>query len=297
MKKIFLFFIIIGIGLTIYFFSEAFKNKNDEMIRISSNPWVGFTPLAYAQEKGWLDKTPFRIVWVVDLSDNSRLYEKGFTQGFTATQFELLHFKNPSDFTTAFLVDRSNGADAILSNYSLEELRKTDQDVKVFLEQGSLHEDMFQAFVTENKLQNIKFEPVNIAQDKLAKIKTGAEPVILMTYEPYLAGLMANGWKQISSTRDLRTFFVIDGVFVKHEVLKGNEAKFAELKAIVQKALERYHANPKEFYETIKGYLNGQSYEEFVESEKKIDWITVHNSEIMIQELHEQNIDTEAMVQ
>lgn len=297
MKKIFLFLVIVGIGMAAYFFSEAFKPKHDERINISSNPWVGFTPLAYAQEKGWLDSTPFRIVWVTDLSDNSRLYKKGFTQGFTATQFELLHFDNPSEFTTVFLIDRSNGADAVLSNYSLDQLKTMDKPVKVFLEQGSLHEDMFNAFVSEHNLSLMNFVPVNVAQDKVLKVDAKGEPVILMTYEPYASGLIARGFKEIASTRNLKTFFVIDGLFIKREIMEGHQVHFAELKAIFEKALNHYRANPREFYETIRGYLNGQSYQEFLESEKKIDWISTQQSEIMIQELREKHIDTGELIQ
>lgn len=296
MKNIFFFFLLIALGFGAYFFAEAFKENKDETIRISINPWVGFSPFAYAQEKGWLESTPFRLVWVVDLSDNSRLYEKGFTQGMTATQFELLHFKNPNDFATAFLIDRSNGADAIVSNYTVEELRKINGPIQLFLEQGSLNEDMFKAFIAENHLQNLDFKPVNIAQDKMTRVESEKGPVVLITYEPYLSGLIAKGFKEISSTKELKTFHVIDALFVQRRYLKDNEAEFAELHAIFQKALEKYHADPKEFYETVKGYLNGQTYEEFIRSAEKIDWITIRNHDAMIQKLQEQHIDTGSLV-
>ncbi len=50
------------------------SNLDQTEIRISSNPWVGFTPFIYAQEKGWLKNTPFRFLWLVDLFENPRLY-------------------------------------------------------------------------------------------------------------------------------------------------------------------------------------------------------------------------------
>jgi len=106
-----LLFLIVALAASVYYYNRPAESSR---IHISTNPWVGFTPFIYAQEKGWLESTPFRFLWLVDLTDNARLYERGFTQGFTATQYELLHFKNKNTIKPVFLIDQSFGADAIV---------------------------------------------------------------------------------------------------------------------------------------------------------------------------------------
>ncbi|HEX5670992.1 MAG TPA: hypothetical protein VFX66_05595, partial [Sulfuricurvum sp.] len=132
MKKL---FVILSVLLVFvggsYGVWKIYTASNRTEIRISTNPWVGFTPFIYAQEKGWLEETPFRFLWVVDLSENARLFDMGFAEGFTATQYELSHFKNQEKFTTAFLIDKSDGADAVLSNRTLEQLRHSKEKIAV----------------------------------------------------------------------------------------------------------------------------------------------------------------------
>jgi NitT/TauT family transport system substrate-binding protein len=53
------------------------------------------------------------------------------------------------------LIDRSAGADVIMANRSLEQLRHSTEPITVYLEMGSLNEDFFKAFVHENKLQDL----------------------------------------------------------------------------------------------------------------------------------------------
>lgn len=96
MKKarILSFILLFFISLIAMIYLYVNRSVETTKIHISSNPWVGFTPFIYAQEKGWLEKTSFKFIWLVDLDENSHLYERGFTQGFTATQYELLHLMN-----------------------------------------------------------------------------------------------------------------------------------------------------------------------------------------------------------
>lgn len=161
-----LLFLIVGTA-ALYYVSRPVESSK---IRISTNPWVGFTPFIYAQEKGWLENTPFRFIWLVDLSDNARLYERGFTQGFTATQYELSHFKNKNNIKPVFLIDRSHGADAIVSNYSIEKLHTMKEKVDVYLEQGTLNDDFFDAFVAENKLEKVHFHKINGSQKSISTL-------------------------------------------------------------------------------------------------------------------------------
>lgn len=286
-------FLIVGAVATGYYFSRPSEAAK---IHISSNPWVGFTPFIYAQEKGWLEKTPFRFLWLVDLSDNARLYERGFTQGFTATQYELLHFKNKNTIKPVFLIDQSYGADAIVSNRSLEEIRNTKENIDVYLEQGSLNDDFFEAFVAEKGLTRVRFHKIDASQKSISTLNNMANPVVIISYQPYLSGLLNKGFHLLVSTQTMRTFFVIDALFVNDETIHGREKEFANLKELFALGIERFQSDPHEYYETIKGYLEGQSYEEFMATTTQIKWLYQKHPKEIETHLNTQQVKTDRLL-
>jgi NitT/TauT family transport system substrate-binding protein len=275
---------------------KAFISPHTAEIRISSNPWVGFTPFMYAQEKGWLEETPFKFIWLVDLSDNARLFDKGFAQGFTATQYELMHFKNKEDLTTVFLIDQSYGADAILSNRSLEQLRKTDEKINVYLEMGSLNEDLLSAFVLEYGMDKNAFVFIDSSQKSMSSVRETVKPFIMITYEPYVSRMKATGLKVIASTKTLKMFHAVDALFAKKSSLEEHRDDYLNLKNIFQRAQRQLRTNPREFYETIAGYLEGESYEDFLESTRQIQWIGRDIPQHITQTLKNQSIPTDGLI-
>ena len=280
------------VSVALYFAARS----GDRLIRISSNPWVGFTPFIYAQEKGWLEQTPFRFMWLVDLSDNARLYEREFTQGFTATQYELLHFKDYSQIKPVFLIDRSLGADVIMSNHSLAELRQTQQPISVYLELGSLNEDFFHAFVKENQLENLQFSLINSSQKAIAQLNPQGAPMILISYAPYDSELIKRGFLNIESTASLQSFFVIDALFVDEQFIDGEENAYKTLQALFNRAQDALLADPQEYYSVIQRYLEGQSYEDFMASITRIEWLNKADTAPFVQQLKSQNIQTDKLL-
>lgn len=282
-----------AIAVLYYYMSRSTESSK---IQISTNPWVGFTPFIYAQEKGWLENTPFRFMWLVDLTDNSRLYERGFTQGFTATQYELLHFKHINTIKPVFLIDRSFGADAIVSNRSIEEIRLSKETVDVYLEEESLNDDFFEAFLSEYGLESSKFHKMNASQKSISILKSSKTPMVIISYEPYLTQLVNKGFHIIASTGTMKTFFVIDALFADEQVVQGREKEFTHLRELFALSVEHLNSNPKEYYETIKGYLEGQSYEEFMASTKQIKWMYGEVPKEIITHLNAQQVKTDRLL-
>lgn len=297
MKKIvYLFaFIVVITGSALGIWKIFYYSQKDE-IRISTNPWIGFTPFIYAQEKGWLEETPFKFVWLVDLSENSRLFEKGFSEGFTATQYELMHFDDKEDLTTIFLIDRSYGADGILSNRTLEALHQTNEKINVYLEMGSFNESMFNAFMAENHFDKEKFVFFDISQKNMETISESDKPVVVVTYEPYLSKIKASGLSVIASTRTLKTFYAIDALFARRSSYVDNPEAYAELKHIFKRALAQMRKDPKEFYVTISGYLEGGSYEDFLASSQQIQWLENDMPPFIVETLKKQKIPTDKLL-
>lgn len=279
-------------GVFLYYASNSYEDKQ---IRISANPWVGFTPFIYAQEMGWIDEKKFKFLWQVDLSENASLYERGLTQGFTATQYELKHIKNNKHLKPLFLIDRSNGADAVVSNLPLNELKIFEGDIDVYLEMASINEDFFMAFIAENNLQHLKFNRINSDQQTISKLKWKYEPVIALTYSPYVSQLVSSGFKVIASTATLKSFDVIDGLYIDVRHLEGRTNDFIDLEKTFHRAKAIIETDPKGFYDVVKNYLEGQTYEQFIESTKAIEWVNESNLPELIKRLESQQVDTELL--
>ncbi len=248
------------------------KNSAQE-IRISTNPWIGFTPFMYAEEKGWLKGSKFKFLWIVSLDENAALYEKGLSDGFTATQYEYFNFKEQTYLKPYFFIDRSSGADVILSNKSLSELKDSKEKIECYFELISVNKDIFNAFITENGLDKSKFVLKNSDQAKMAQLQAKNTPMLLISYEPYASNIQKNGFKKISSTKELKSISVIDAIFIDERVMEGNEKEIKHLQEVFNRAVLALKSNPKEYYETIKGYLENQTYEEFINSLNGIEWV------------------------
>lgn len=285
---------LMGTVAVLYFYVN--RPADASKIHISSNPWVGFTPFIYAQEKGWLEKSSFRFIWLVDLAENSHYHERGFTQGFTATQYELFHFNDWQKMKPVFLIDRSYGADAIVSNRSIQELRSTKETVDVYLEQGSLNDDFFDAFVSEQGLKSVKFHKINACQKNILSLNEVARPIVIISYQPYLSGLLKKGYQPIASTRTMKSFSVIDALFVDEEVINGREREFAQLKEMFERGVAQLQNDPHEYYETVKGYLEGQSYDEFISTTAQIEWLHQGNQTKVIEHLNAQHVKTDRLI-
>lgn len=296
-KNSYFFIILLVLAGSLFGMLRMFQYAKEDVIRISTNPWIGFTPFVYAQEKGWLEETPFKFIWLVDLSDNARLFEKQFVEGFTATQYEFLHFKDKNDLTTVFLIDQSYGADAVLSNRSVDALRQTHEKINVYLEMGSFNQDMLGAFITENNLDKNKFVLIDSSQKSMEAASKSNRPIVMVTYEPYISKIKANGFHVIASTRTLKTVHVVDALFAKESSLEEHHEEYEQLKHIFDRALAQMRKDPKEFYITISGYLEGQSYDDFLLSAQNIKWIDNDIPVSITKTFHQQNIPMDKLLQ
>jgi NitT/TauT family transport system substrate-binding protein len=241
-------------------------------LKISVSNWVGYTPLFYIQEKGWM-KEEIRFMTVSSLMESEKLFQAGMTDGFAGTQFEFLQGRTVSQtLEPALLISRSNGGDGIVSNLTLEGLRKADREITVYLEIQTVNNSLFSSFIKEYRLEGIRFRKVNRNQADIAAMKPTADPCVLVTYEPYKTELVKNGFIEIASTRDVN-LLVLDALFVESRVFDHREASLIKLKGCLLRAIGVIRTDPREFYETVQPYLGKQTYPEFMDSLKGLEWI------------------------
>lgn len=268
-KKLFLF-------LSLIFLLTSCSSTQDKQLKISATTWIGYSPLYYAKEKGWLKPLNIKLLHVSSLSENMYLYEAGNADAYVGTQYEysVLSKKDPS-LMPVMLFDRSYGGDIVMSNFSISKLQNTKDTIDVYLEMDSINNTLFKDFVQKHGLQNKNINYINRDQAYIStlKNKNPNKPTILVTYIPYDTKLEKNGFKNIASTKTDLDLLVIDALFTTQKTLHDHESQFVALKKLVDRAISKLEEDPKEFYDTIKPYILDLSYENFESDLDNIIWV------------------------
>lgn len=281
---------------TIFIFTSCSIQENKKL-KIATTSWIGYTPLLYAQEKGWLEPLNIKLLNVVSLSESMYLYKGNNADVYMGTQYEYNFLAQKIEsLIPIMLMNKSNGGDLVMSNFSVDELQKTEQEIDVYLEMDSINSILFEVFIKKYNLENKQINYINKDQAYISELKNINKPTVIVTYVPYNKILEKNGFKSLETTKNNYDLLVIDGMITTKETLNENKKTFLELKKLINKAIENLQNDPKEYYETIKDYLIDTNYEEFSESLNDIIWINKNIPEKIIENLSNKNFPTRDLI-
>jgi len=267
------FFSLLIILFSLVLSSCSSETPNNKPLTIATNSWIGYTPLFYAQEKGYLEENNIKLLVNVSLAEAAELYSVGKADMLTTTQHEYYAFKEEFDLVPVILLDRSNGGDMILSNKSVQELQEADS-ITAYLEIDSINAEILKDFI---KLYNIPLKKLHMINKDQAQIEDiqlpKNEAVLIVTYVPYNISLEKKGFKVIASTKDINSIIVIDALCTSKTIFNKRLAHLKTLKTIVDRSVEELMADKKASYLLVKKYLGDLSYNEYIESLQTITWI------------------------
>lgn len=266
-KKLLFSFVIV-----LLFTSCSLENK--EKLRISATTWIGYTPLFYAKEKGWLEPLNIKLLNVVSLSENMYLYKAGNADAYVGTQYEYNFLANTTNsLIPVILFDKSNGGDVVMGNLDIEEFQNKNTPIDVYLEMDSINSILFEEFIKKYNLQNKQFNYINKDQAFISRLSNLENPTIIITYVPYNISLEKHGFKELASTKNNPDLLIVDALFMQKDKFLQNRETFIELKKLIDKSITNLENDPKEFYQTINSYLPNTNYEEFMKSLDDIIWL------------------------
>ena len=266
-KKIILLF-------TLLLLFTSCSSDYDKRLKISATTWVGYIPLFYAKEKGWLKPLNIKLLHVSSLAENMYLYEAGNSDAYTGTQYEYsMLSKNMKSLKPIMMLDRSNGGDLVMGNLSVEDLQNTTSQIDAYLELDSVNNTVLKDFLSKYKLEDKNINYINRDQVVIKQMQADSKPTLIVTYVPYNFALEKQGFMELASTKDSLDLLVVDALFTRTETYDAHQKQFSELKKLVDKSIESLKKDPKEFYATVKPYILDMSYDEFVNSLDDIVWI------------------------
>ena len=240
--------------------------QKDEKTTLAANEWIGYAPIFYANEKGWLKKINIRLIRTVSLAESVKLYKSGFVCGLAATQYEYEQLSN--SLKPVVLLDKSYGGDMILSNKSLKEVLHSK--IYAYLEIDSVNSLLLSSFLEEHSIPLSRVEFIDNDQAQLAKMKFDLNKTnLIVTYAPYDVLYKKMGFKVLASTKSDSSLLVVDAVFVdKHSHLDSRFKKY------IKKAIQKIKADPKQVFDVVKNYYpQYDNYDEFKKALSKIEWL------------------------
>ncbi|MGD9623730.1 MAG: hypothetical protein AB7U51_03650 [Arcobacter sp.] len=289
-KKLLFSFVIV-----LLFTSCSLENK--EKLRISATTWIGYTPLFYAKEKGWLEPLNIKLLNVVSLSENMYLYKAGNADAYVGTQYEYNFLANKTNsLIPVILFDKSNGGDVVMGNLDIEEFQNKNTPIDVYLEMDSINSILFEEFIKKYNLQNKQFNYINKDQAFISRLSNLENPTIIITYVPYNISLEKHGFKELASTKNNPDLLIVDALFMQKDKFLQNRETFIELKKLIDKSITNLENDPKEFYQTINSYLPDTNYEEFMKSLDDIIWLNKDIPEKTIEKLSNHNLPTRDII-
>lgn len=282
--------------ISIIFLTSCVDDKKDKLRVVTSN-WIGYTPLFYAKEKGLLDKLNIQLLSVVSLSESLYTYKSKNADVFLGTQYEYQEtFKRDNQVVPIILLNKSDGGDVVMSNLTLEEIKKEDKQIDIFLELSSINSLVFDDFITKHNIKNKNFNYINKDQSFIAQQKEFKNPTIVISYNPYNITLEKNGLKTLESTKDNIDILIVDAMFTTNNILIKYKDELKELKKIIDIAIDDLQKDEKAYYDLIKDYLYDTSFEEFQKSLSNIKWINKNIDQNILDSLKEHNFPTKELL-
>ncbi len=282
-------------SLALMFSLSSCSSTEPKRLKVSATTWIGYTPLFYAKEKGWLEPLNIKLLNVSSLSENMYLYEAGNADAYVGTQYEygLLVAKDPS-LMPIMMFDRSYGGDIVMGNTSVEGLKATQGPIDVYLELDSINKTLFDDFVKRHDLQEKTINYINMDQSTISTLqaKDMKRESVVVTYIPYDIELAQSGFRELASTKDGLDLLVVDALFTTEQKFQQHREQFIALKKLVDDALIVLENDPQAFYEAVKPYMLELNYEDFVASLEDIVWINKEISSELKKRMQEGNFPT-----
>lgn len=269
--------------------------------QIITSSWIGYSPIYYAKEMGWLDELNIELSSVISLGEATVSFQSGYFDMITGTQFEYHRIeKNGQLITPVMLLDRSNGGDVIMSNRSLEALKSEQGDIQVYLEMNSVNFFMLNDFIAEQQLQDksLKLSHSNHLKTlNTLQNQPPEQPTIVVTYSPYDESLAKIDFEILASTATSDSILVVDALFVRNDFLKQHPKTVSALKVKIQQAILALEEDTQNYYKKVRPYLGEMTYPEFIAGLKRVEWIHQNTQPELLQKLEKYNFDTSQLTQ
>ncbi len=248
------------------------ESKPARPMVVSTNLWIGYSPLYYAEQKGWLRESNIKLVRTVSLGESLQIFKNGSADMLCGTKYEISKvYENETNKGSVIPLDRSNGGDYVLGNRSIEEL-KLEKKIDVYLEVESVNAVLLDFFIKKHALSYSQINMIDSSPVVNAKLRMKRNATIIVTYDPYNIKLQKQGYMVLGSTKE-KELLVIDAIYAPQRTKIEFPKEIQTLNFLIFKSLKELRDNPKEYFEKINNYYAYSNFKEFEDALESIEWI------------------------
>ena len=227
-------------------------------ITIGHDLWIGYSGVFIAKEKGFFEKAGLKVELKPFSNPGDTLpalvggkLDIGLT---TLQNLALLNGKSDAGLVTVYLIDSSNGADAIVAKKEITSVKQL-KGKKVGATIGEVNHMLLLAGLQKAGLKESDITLTNLSADDAGAAFIAGKLDAAVTWEPWVTKAMSSGGKVIYSTAEIPDT-ILDCVAVPK---KGLEKRGAEIKALIgaiDQGVKFLRENPAEAQKIIAKYLS-----------------------------------------
>ncbi len=250
MKKIASVFIL-GLVITILFATlSACRGKAEPtLVRIGTQPWIGYGPWWIAQEKGIFEKHGLKaelVDFIEDKEVNAAFASGDMNAANLATHTAIKLYAAGLDLRIVLLEDASYEADAIIAPAevaSIADLRGR----KVAYEEGTTSDLLLNYALAQNGMSIADIEPVFMPASDAGATLIAGQVDVAVTYEPYISAALAeNPNLKLLYTAAERPGLISDVFVLSTKFIQANPEAVRALIKVWDEAMAFYKSNPDE---------------------------------------------------
>jgi NitT/TauT family transport system substrate-binding protein len=216
------------------------------VVRIGTQPWIGYGPWWIAKEKGIFEKYGLQVElvdFVEDKEVNAAFASGDMDAANLATHTALKLYASGLDLKLVLLEDASYQADAIIAPSAITSIADL-KGKKVAYEEGATSDLLLNYALAQNGLSLSDIEPVFMPASDAGAALIAGQVDVAVTYEPYIAAALAENpdLKLLYSAAE-RPGLISDVLVINPKL---DSKTITALLQVWEEALAFYSSNPEE---------------------------------------------------
>lgn len=212
-------------------------------LRIGTNVWPGYEPLYLARERGHFGRAPIRLVEYTSATDVLQAFRNGAVEAAALTLDEaLLLAEDAPDLAIVLVLDVSNGGDVLLAQPEIDALPGL-RGRRVGVESTALGAFVLTRALHRAGLKRGEIVPVALRIDEMERAYRERRVDAVVAFEPVRARLLADGARELFSSRDMPGE-VVDVLVARRDFVEQNAITLQALLRGWFAAVDDVHRDP-----------------------------------------------------
>lgn len=229
--------------------SACRSQSKPTLVRIGTQPWIGYGPWWIAQEKGIFEKHGLQaelVDFIEDKEVNAAFASGDMNAANLATHTAIKLYAAGLDLRIVLLEDASYEADAIIAPAEITSIADL-RGRRVAYEEGTTSDLLLNYALAQNGMSVADIEPVFMPASDAGATLIAGQVDVAVTYEPYISAALAeNPNLKLLYTAAERPGLISDVFVLSTKFIQENPEAVRALLKVWDEAMAFYKNNPDE---------------------------------------------------